>query len=164
MQELEKLQYEQALSTLREQYSMLIKITSLFFTADLALVGFAFQSKSPYMLIVAFIIPITIFAATVEMRRHMHPFVYFCAYMESKHSIHPGIMTTYISSAFSKRAFDSMKKFIAESNNDIEKNIKLSSKATTRDFLFKFCLPYYGSFFILQVSLAIFGFIMLRNA
>jgi hypothetical protein len=70
MQEVEKIQYEQALSTLRGQYSMLITITSLFFTADLGLVGFAFQSKSPYMLIVPCIIPVTIFAATLEMRRH----------------------------------------------------------------------------------------------
>jgi hypothetical protein len=39
----------------------------------------------------------------------MHPFMYFCAYMEFKHCIHPGIMNTYISSEFSKRAFDLMK-------------------------------------------------------
>jgi hypothetical protein len=45
MQEVEKLQYEQALSTLREQYSMLIAITSLFFTADLGLPSINFEER-----------------------------------------------------------------------------------------------------------------------
>jgi hypothetical protein len=162
MKDVDKIQYEQALSTLREQYNMLIAILSLLFTADLALVGFAAEAKSAVMLLVACIIPLSMFAATVEMRRHMHPFIYFCAYLEHRHELQPGIMTTYIGSAFDKYASNVLRQHLREiaTGSLTVEHVDHARQATTRHFLLKFCLPYYGTLFACQVALAIFGFVV----
>lgn len=135
LSERDKLQYIQALETLRLQYSLMISVISLFATADLALLGFAVQQKMPLLSILAIFVPLGAYLAVMVFRYHMSPLICVAMNIENKNGIYDGIVSTYTHAAYTRDGFAAVSNSIVHGDEPLGERVRKANRATLRYFL-----------------------------